>query len=291
MAFSDTQTKIASFADIKADMTIGCFFSQSLLDPVDLRMLLCHALKLTHAQLIVRSKERVSQKDLAKILKLLKRRMNGEPIAYIVGEKEFYGLPFRVTPDVLIPRPETELLVELALCHLPENGRFLDLGTGSGIIAVSVKHERKDVSVTATDISASALEVAKSNAKRHLEKQDNISFYQGDWFSALPDPAQFDVIAANPPYIEKGNRHLLQGDLRFEPIQALTDFDDGLSAFRDIVLKAPRWLKNGGRLFMEHGYNQADQVRNLLKAAGFSFIRSWRDLAGIERASGGVFMK
>jgi len=209
----------------------------------------------------------------------------GEPIAYLVGQREFYGLTFAVTRDVLIPRPETELLVELALERLPQNGAVLDLGTGSGAVAVALAHGRPDAQVTAVDVSAAALALARRNAAlNHVRVQ----FLQGDWYLALgaQDVGQFDLIVANPPYIVAGDPHLKQGDLRFEPIGALTDHGDGLSALRTIVAGAPARLKSGGWLLMEHGYDQAAAVRELLTAQGFCEVQSWRDLAGIERVSG-----
>ncbi len=283
--------KINSLADIKAGVLIENLFNPSLLDLVDLRILICHALKLTHTQLILNLKNKLKEKEADLLRGVLSRRQNGEPVAYIIGEREFYGLSFAVTPDVLIPRPETELLVELAIQFLPKNAHLLDMGTGSGSIAVAIAYERKDVFVTATDISETALEVAKCNVNRHIQNKERISFHQGSWFLALPDQAQYDLIVSNPPYIEKGNIHLSQGDLRYEPLHALTDFDDGLSAYREIVSNAPKYLKKGGLLMMEHGYEQANAVRSLLESKGFISIKSWKDLAGIERVSGGVFMK
>jgi release factor glutamine methyltransferase len=217
------------------------------------------------------------------------RRYRGEPVAHIVGEREFYGLPFFITPDVLIPRPETELLVELAIAHLPGNGTLLDLGTGSGAIAVAIAYERPDASVTATDISCAAIEIAKKNARRHLEAGRDITFCQGEWFAALPLQCRFDVIVSNPPYIVAGDAHLFKGDLRYEPQCALTDSGDGLSALRELATGAPGWLNKNAWLFMEHGYDQADTVRKLLLANEFVFVQSWKDLAGIERVSGGIF--
>ena len=204
--------------------------------------------------------------------------------SYLTGEREFYGLSFQVTPAVLIPRPDTELLVELACERLPRGGSVLDMGTGSGAIAVAIAHARPDARVSALDASAAALALARANAARNGVQVD---FLQSDWYAALSlSPRRFDIIVSNPPYIVAGDRHLSEGDLRFEPVDALTDHADGLSALRAIVAGAPGFLNQGGWLLMEHGYDQAQAVRALLQ--GWNQVQSWRDLAGIERASGGV---
>jgi release factor glutamine methyltransferase len=184
---------------------------------------------------------------------------------------------------VLIPRPDTELIVELSLERLAPRASMLDMGTGSGAIAVAVAHARPDAQVTALDLSAEALAVARANAAANGVK---VRFLRSDWFGAL-DSETFDLIASNPPYIASGDEHLVQGDLRFEPNGALTDFGDGLSALRTIVDGAPAHLEQGGWLLLEHGYDQAAAVRDLLAQAGYTEVRSWRDLGGIERVSGG----
>jgi release factor glutamine methyltransferase len=186
---------------------------------------------------------------------------------------------------VLIPRPDTELIVELALERLPANApRLLDMGTGSGAIAVAVAYTRPDADVTALDVSPDALAVARSNAAANGAR---VRFVESSWFDALAAGETFDVIASNPPYIAAGDAHLAQGDLRFEPVGALTDHADGLSALRTIVAGSPRHLVPGGWLLLEHGYDQAAAVRALLLDAGFADVQSWQDLAGIERVSGG----
>lgn len=263
--------------------TIAALLKSALLDPLELRLLIAHALQLTRVQLITQSERVLTAHEAQHLSALFQRRIDGEPIAYIVGAREFYGLSFKVTPDVLIPRPETELLVELALDLLPEHGRLLDMGTGSGAIAVAVAHTRPDVAVVALDVSDAALAIARANAQRHGVA---ITFLQSDWYGALDD-ARFDIIVANPPYIAAGDAHLAQGDLRFEPVGALTDHADGLSALRTIVGGAAHHLAPDGWLLMEHGYDQATAVRGLLTVAGFSEVQSWKDLAGIERVSGG----
>lgn len=266
-----------------AGLTIAAILAQAPAGPLETRILLGAVLGLSRVQLITQSARTLTTEEAACLQALLERRRNGEPIAYLTGQREFYGLEFQVTPDVLIPRPETELLVELAIERLPKAGRLLDMGTGSGAIAVSVAHARQDAAVTATDISQPALAVARANALRHHAR---VHFLHGDWFDALSG-APFDIIVSNPPYIAAHDEHLRQGDLRFEPRHALTDHADGLSALRRIVAGAPAHLKGNGWLLMEHGYDQAAAVRSLLTERGYEDVQSWRDLAGIERVSGG----
>jgi release factor glutamine methyltransferase len=253
------------------------------LPPLEVRMLLEHVTRLTRVQTITQSSRLLSEEEAQQLRDLCARRIAGEPIAYLIGEREFYGLMLQVDPAVLIPRPETELLVELALQDLPPHARVLDMGTGSGAIAIAIAHVRPDLQVWALDASAAALQIARRNAQRHAV---DVRFLQSDWYAALGDQ-RFDVIVSNPPYITAGDRHLSEGDLRFEPIDALTDHADGLSALRIIIKGAAPHLLPDGRLLLEHGYDQAQAVRALLNAAHFGEVQSWRDLAGIERASGG----
>lgn len=267
-----------------AGCTLATVLKTAPLDPLENRILLCHALRLTRVQLITQSERRLDEAESDALKTLYARRLRGEPIAYIVGLREFYGLDFRVTPDVLIPRPDTELLVELAMERLPSGGALLDMGTGSGAIAVSIAHSRPDALVTALDASAAALAIAGENAAAH---QTRVTLLESDWYSALARDQRFAVIASNPPYIVEGDLHLSQGDLRFEPVDALTDHGDGLSDLRTIIDGAPAHLVSGGWLLMEHGYDQAAAVRALLTGTGFADVQSWRDLAGIERVSGG----
>ena len=218
--------------------------------------------------------------------------MKGEPVAYITGRREFFGLSFAVSPDVLIPRPETELLVELALERLPDGGKVVDMGTGSGAIAIAIASERPDAYVFATDISDRALNMATHNALALLKGKQTVRFSAGSWFDALGNRNEtFDVIVSNPPYIDSKDDHLQKGDLRFEPVGALTDRADGLSALRILVSGAPGFLNENGWLLMEHGYDQSEAVRKMLAERGFDDVRSWTDLAGIERVSGGRFTK
>ncbi len=218
---------------------------------------------------------------------LLARRLSGEPIAYIVGRREFFGLEFITTPAVLIPRPETELLVELALARIPQNQpcKVLDLGTGSGAIAISIAKNRPLATVTAVDQSLAALAVARENAAR-LEVP-NLRLLHSNWFSALEDEV-FDLIVSNPPYVEAADPHLLQGDVRFEPLSALASGADGLDDIRRIAAAALQHLKPGGWLLFEHGYNQGEGCREILRQQGFSAVETIRDLAGLERVSLGV---
>lgn len=253
------------------------------LDALEKRILLCHALGLTRVGLITQSERAITPDEAAQLNALVARRMHGEPIAYIVGRREFFGLDFAVSDAVLIPRPDTELIVELAIERLPSQGRALDMGTGSGAIAVALAHTRPDAHVTALDVSTAALDVARANATSNAV---NVRFLQSDWFAALGEE-RFDLIASNPPYIAAGDAHLAQGDLRFEPTGALTDHADGLSALRTIIQGAANHLNHAAWLLLEHGYDQAAAVRALLSEAGYSDVQSWRDLGGIERTSGG----
>ena len=268
---------------IAAGATIGTLQATLPLEPLENRILLCHALGITRVGLITQSERALTQAEAATLAALVARRVQGEPIAYIVGKREFFGLEFAVTDAVLIPRPDTELLVELAIERLPARARLLDMGTGSGAIAVAVAHQRPDAAVTALDVSEAALAVARANAAANGVA---VRFLHSDWYGAL-DGEVFDLIASNPPYIADGDVHLSQGDLRFEPTGALTDHADGLSALRTIAGGAPAHLKRQGWLLMEHGYDQAASVRQLLEDQGYTDVQSWRDLSGIERVTGG----
>ncbi|GAB3370486.1 peptide chain release factor N(5)-glutamine methyltransferase [Massilia agri] len=268
---------------VDAGASIGRLQATLPLDALENRILLCHALGISRVGLITQSERVLSADEAQRLAALVQRRLDGEPIAYIVGEREFFGLPFKVSPAVLIPRPDTELIVELALERLPQGGRMLDMGTGSGAIAVACAHSRRDASVTALDVSEDALEIARANAAANGVQ---VRFLRSDWFGAVGDE-RFALIASNPPYIASHDEHLSQGDLRFEPAGALTDHADGLAALRAIVDGAPAHLLPGGWLLLEHGYDQAAAVRALLAARGFTEVQSWRDLPGIERVSGG----
>lgn len=251
---------------------------------LDARLLMQHLLGITHAQFLADPDRRLSGEELEAFLSLILRRERGEPVAYLIGEKDFYSRSFRVTPDVLIPRPDTELIVTLALKRLKTLAwpRVLDLGTGSGAIAVTIACEHPEAAVLAVDVSSEALAVARENADR---LGGRVSFLQSDWFSALGDE-QFDLVVANPPYVAARDPHLLQDGLPFEPDLALTDGGDGLSCIRRIVGDAPRHLLPGGWLLIEHGYDQAAAVRGLLGDGPYAEIATWQDLSGVDRVSG-----
>lgn len=263
--------------------TIDAVLRRPLLDVVERRMLVAHALGMSRVALITQAETVLDAAQAQRISMLFERRSNGEPIAYLLGLREFHGLDFEVSPAVLIPRADTELLVDLAIERLPRQRSVLDMGTGSGAIAVAIGASRRDAHVTATDLSDTALTVARRNAARHAVQ---VRLVRSDWFAALTGE-KFTMIVSNPPYIAAGDPHLAQGDLRFEPVDALTDHHDGLSALRKIIHDASRFLDNDGWLLLEHGYDQASAVRALLNAAQFDKVQSWRDLAGIERVSGG----
>jgi release factor glutamine methyltransferase len=253
---------------------------------IEVQCLLQAVMQVNRAYLLTHPEQPLNADQHARYMALLERRLGGEPIAYLLGEREFYGLTFKVSPATLIPRPETELLVDLALQRIPQHGAFrvLDLGTGSGAIALSIAHARPNAEVVAVDASAAALEVAQFNAQRL--SLGNVRLLRSDWYSALQGES-FDMIVSNPPYIAAGDAHLVQGDVRFEPSSALVSGTDGLEGIRRICAQAKAHLKSKGWLLFEHGYDQAAPVRALLQQAGFEEIFSARDLSGIERVSGG----
>ncbi len=260
-------------------MTVG--EALRALEAREARLLLARATGFSEASVLAHPERALSAEAQGRFIDFAQRRARGEPIAYILGEKEFYGLPLSVNPAVLIPRPETELLVERALARMPSS--VLDLGTGSGAIALAIKRHLPAAHVVAVERSAAALAVAARNAlKLGLE----IVFHHGLWFEPVAD-ARFDLIVSNPPYVARGDPHLAQGDLRFEPHSALVAGPDGLDALRDIARSAPGHLNPGGWLLVEHGLGQDAAVRGLLQAAGLDEINTWPDLAGIARVSGG----
>ena len=252
---------------------------------LEARVLAAHAWQVSHAWLIAHDTDPLSNAKVTAFETLLNRRMAGEPIAYLTGTREFYGRPFRVSPDVLIPRPDTELLVELALARMPAGQAMdvLDLGTGSGCIAITLALERPLTRLTAVDRSAAALAVARQNAE---DLGARVAFLASDWFAALAGQ-NFDLIVSNPPYIAAADPHLSRGDVRFEPLSALAAGLDGLDDLRRLIAEASAHLKPGGTLLLEHGYDQADAVQDLLRARGIRQPQSWSDLSGILRVSGG----
>jgi len=251
-------------------------------------MLWQHVLQVSRSWLIAHDDDPIALEHVQAYRQAEARRLTGEPMPYILGVREFMGHDFHVSPAVLIPRPETELLVETAVAIVRgrDGATVLDLGTGSGAISVSIALACPDARVVATDLSAEALRVARKNAR---DLGANVEFHQGSWYQALPLGKVFDLIVSNPPYIPVGDPHLSQGDLRFEPDMALCDELDGLQAYREIMAGAPGHLRPGGSLYVEHGWDQAGPVCDLLRQAGFREVHSLPDLAGILRVSGGHF--
>jgi release factor glutamine methyltransferase len=254
------------------------------------RTLLALVTGLTRTALIARNDTVLTPEHSARFAQLLERRACGEPMAYLTGQREFFGRDFIVSPDVLIPRPETELLVEFCLEQATPGASLLDLGCGSGAVAVSIAAEYEDVRAFACDISDAALTVARANNQRLASGR--VDLRCGSWFSPFAGES-FDVVASNPPYVAHRDPHLAQGDVRFEPALALCDHDfdagstDGLACIRHIIRHAPSHLVAGGWLALEHGYDQAPAVRALLAQSGFVEIHTRCDLAGIERISVG----
>ena len=261
-----------------------------MLDPVEAKLesqlLLQYVLNKDRAWLFSHENDALGANIHAAFEALITRRLSGEPIAYMLGKREFYGLEFTVTPDTLIPRPDTETLVEAALGKIPANQpcEVLDLGTGTGAIALAIASQRPRAKVIAVDISGAALAVAQTNAKSLGIK--NVGFLLSDCFRELQGRT-FDVIVSNPPYIAEGDPHLAQGDLRFEPASALVAGKDGLDCIRQIISEARQYLKPYGWLMLEHGYDQAVEVAQLLEAAHFDSVISTPDLSGILRVTSG----
>jgi release factor glutamine methyltransferase len=254
------------------------------LGPAEAELLLAHALGRSRSWLLAHADDAIAAGDAARFEALVERRAAGEPVAYLTGTRGFWTLDLAVTPATLVPRPETELLVELALARITADAdaRIADLGTGSGAIALAIAKERPRSRVVATDASRDALDVARENAKRNGIA--NVEFRHGDWCAPVAGET-FELIASNPPYIAEGDPHLGEGDLRFEPATALSSGRDGLDAIRAIVRNAPAYLCAGGWLLLEHGWNQGDAVRALLRDAGFVEIATERDLEGRDRVS------
>jgi len=253
---------------------------------LDAEVLLCFVLNKPRSYLRAWCDNTLTDQQQAAFDALVKQRQQGTPIAYLTGTREFWSRDFKVTPDVLIPRPDTELLIELSLALIPCNQavKLIDLGTGSGIIAVTLAAERPNAQVTAVDASLAALAVAQHNAQQH--QLTNIEFYSSDWFANVPKTL-FDLVISNPPYIDSGDEHLQQGDVRFEPKTALIANNQGLSDIEIIANKARSYLKPQGHLLIEHGYNQALQVQAIFNALHYDKVQSYQDLSGQFRVTYG----
>ncbi|MHA6205372.1 peptide chain release factor N(5)-glutamine methyltransferase [Dyella soli] len=259
-------------------------------DRLEAELLLVHVLDKPRSWLIAHADDALDATHASAFDALVQRRRAGEPLAYLTGRRGFWSLELEVTPATLIPRHETELLVELALDRLPQatTAQVADLGTGSGAIALAIARERPRAQVVATDASSAALDVAQRNAQRL--RIANVTFLHGDWLAPLGD-RRFDLIVSNPPYIEAGDPHLGQGDLRFEPASALASGADGLDDIRRIVDDARTRLAGDGWLMMEHGWNQGAAVRGLLERAGYREVFTAQDLEGRDRVSGGRYQR
>jgi release factor glutamine methyltransferase len=275
-------------ASIRATLQRATNFLHNSSTPrLDAQLLLMHVLQVSKTYLFANPEKLLTQQNIDTFQFLLKRRQQGEPVAYIVGYKEFWSLDFMVDNRVLIPRPETELLIELAMDLLQDvvEPMIADLGTGSGAIAISITKSLSNSFCAAVDNSREAIQVAIRNAK-HLDV-NNIEFICGDFFKALAKShaQQFDLIVSNPPYIADDDQHLEQGDIRFEPISALTSGADGLDSIKTIVSQAHKFLKSGGFLLLEHGYDQADAITELMRKHNYINIRTEQDLAGLDRVT------
>jgi len=266
------------------EATIGGLLRESGLLRSEAELLLRSVLDCERSHLLAHAEETIDSSKARSVQDLFARRRAGEPMAYITGWREFHGIRLCVTPDVLIPRPETELLVELALERVAatSSARVLELGTGSGAIAVALARERPDLTVVATDISEAALVVARENARDHGAA---IAFVYSDWFEALE--GRFGLIVSNPPYVAASDAHLERGDVRFEPRLALVGGEDGLACIRTIAARAQSRLRPGGWLLLEHGYDQGDRCIGLFREFGYSDVEDFEDLAGVPRVCAG----
>ncbi len=278
---------------MSTNLSLRDLLRSSTLPQSEARLLLAHVLdkhyQLPRSALLSRDDMELSVVALADWKLLESKRLNGEPIAYLVGKKGFHNIELQVAPGVLIPRPETELLVEIGLREINRLGgkaQILDLGTGSGAIALAIASAAPQSRLIATDQSIEALAIARSNAQ-HLKLEPQVQFALGSWYEAIENDATFDVILSNPPYIEKGDPHLQQGDLRFEPINALTDQANGLSCLVSIISSAQLHLNPQGLIAVEHGFDQSDAVVELMKSAGLGDIQTHLDLAGHRRVASG----
>ncbi len=259
------------------------------IDNLDAEALLAHVLQKDRSYFRAWPEREIETDALQQFQQLSARRANGEPLAYLTGWREFWSLLLQVSPATLIPRPETELLVEHALEKIPATAHWqiADLGTGSGAIALAIASERTNCHVVATDISSDALTIAQANAQRL--NINNIEFRQGSWHEALKEGEQFQLIASNPPYIDANDKHLQYDGLPHEPQNALTPGNDGLTAIRIIIKQMKNHLRQSGRLLLEHGYNQGQTVRDLLKQQNYSDTHTLKDLGDNDRLTTATF--
>lgn len=269
-------------ADLPASVGAALAAARGRIPAGEARLFLREILGVSAARIAAYPEDTLTPEQAGRFADLLARRESGEPVAYLLGVREFYGRDFKVGPAVLIPRPETELIVDLVRERVPAGAApaILDLGTGSGALAVTLALELPAAQVTAVDFSSAALAVARANAAALGAR---VRFVESDWFAALDAGERFGVIVSNPPYVAAGDPHLAEGDVRFEPASALASGPAGLDDIVRIVAAAPAFLEPGGWLLLEHGYDQAPAVRQLLLAGGFGEVASARDLAGIER--------
>ena len=279
-----------------SDLSLRSLLGSSSLPPNEARILMAHILEkhyaLPRSALLSRDDMALEVQALAHWKELESKRLDGEPIAYLIGKRGFHNIELHVAPGVLIPRPETELLVDIGLkevVRLTDNQKMvkvLDLGTGSGAIALALTHEASNISVTATDQSLDALAIARSNA-HYLELETRVCFAQGNWYEAISKNDVFDIILSNPPYIANHDPHLTQGDLRFEPLSALTDHSTGLTCLETIIFGAKAHLNTEGLLAVEHGFDQSEAVVELMRTAQLKDIQIHLDLAGHNRVVSG----
>ncbi|ORU91910.1 MAG: protein-(glutamine-N5) methyltransferase, release factor-specific [Cycloclasticus sp. symbiont of Bathymodiolus heckerae] len=254
---------------------------------LDSEVLLAHVLNKRRSHFRAWPEKMLSANDHNSFTQLIEKRLAGTPIAYLIGEREFWSRPFKVSADVLIPRPDTELLIEVVLQKFksPHPITFMDMGTGSGVIGITLALELSNARITATDSSSAALGIAQENAFQLNAK--NVEFINSNWFSNIPNQT-FDLIVSNPPYICSNDPHLHEGDVRFEPPSALIAKHSGLQDFEVIAAKAPHFLKPDGILLFEHGYQQGEQVQSLLESSGFKAIEQFQDIQGHTRATLGI---
>ncbi|GAB4199329.1 MAG: peptide chain release factor N(5)-glutamine methyltransferase [Wenzhouxiangellaceae bacterium] len=264
----------------------GQLETSSATPALDAEVLICHLLKVNRAYCFAHGDARMPEHAITHFRRQIERRRQGVPVAYLTGECEFYGLSLRLNPSVLVPRPETELLVDRALELIPAQAdwRIADLGTGSGAIALAIAHHRPNCRLIATDVSPAALRLAGANA-RQLGLQQRIEWHQGDWTQALP--GQFHLILSNPPYVDASDRHLQDDSLAHEPLTALTPGENALSALSTIIQQTPKHLFNKGWLILEHGYDQGEAVQQLMLLSGYQQLETLRDVGGQQRVTAG----